>query len=76
MPTGPSHYVIRRENGPSSQWDEPCRCMIGSDHDPNGYTISTMDYERWDREDGRYRANPDCPVCGGDGACALCEGDD
>ena len=49
MPTGPSHYVIRRENGPSSQWDEPCRCMIGSDHTPDGYTISTMDYERWNR---------------------------
>ena len=46
MPTGPSHYVIRRENGPGSQWDEPCRCMIGSDHDPDGYTISQMDFER------------------------------
>ena len=34
MPTGPSHYVIRRENGPGSRYDEPCRCMIGRDHDP------------------------------------------
>lgn len=50
--------------------------MIGSDHNPNGYTISEMDFERWDREEGRKHADPNCPVCSGDGACALCEDDD
>ena len=39
MPTGPSHYVFRRENGPGSHWDEPCRCMIGLHHDPDGDSI-------------------------------------
>lgn len=75
MPTGPRHYVIRRENGPGSRWDEPCRCMIGHDHDPDGYSVWESDLERWDREEGRGGADPNCPACGGAGACALC-GDD
>lgn len=72
MPTGPSHYVIRRENGPGSLWDEPCRCMIGRDHNPDGYSVSDSDLERWDREEGRSVADPNCPACSGSGACALC----
>ena len=52
MPTGAKHYLIRKENGPSSRWDEPCRCTIGSDHDPNGVKIWESDFERWDREVG------------------------
>lgn len=76
MPTGPSHYVIRRENGPSSRWYEPCRCLIGSDYNPDGYTIREMEFEHWDREEGRKRTAPNCPVCSGDAACALCEDDD
>lgn len=75
MPTGAKHYVIRRENGPSSRWDEPCRCTIGSDHDPDGYTIWESDLERWDRDEGRGSRNPNCPACGGTGACALCDDD-
>ncbi|GAA4792860.1 hypothetical protein GCM10023352_09280 [Rothia endophytica] len=75
MPTGTKHYVIRRENGPGSMYDEPCRCMIGHDHNPNGGSIFDSDLERWDMEEGRSRANPDCPACGGSGACALCEDD-
>lgn len=74
MPTGPKHYVIRKENGPSSRWDEPCRCTIGSDHDPDGYHVWESDFERWDRESGR-RSNPNCPACGGTGGCALCDDD-
>lgn len=49
--------------------------MIGHDHDPDGYSVWDSDFERWDREEGRHRANPNCPACGGAGACALC-GDD
>lgn len=74
MPTGKQHYVIRKENGPSSRWDEPCRCTIGSDHDPSGFTIWESDLERWDREAGRS-SNRDCPACGGAGGCALCDDD-
>lgn len=73
MPTGPWHEVIRRELGPSG--NESCRCMIGSDHDPDGMTISRSTLERWDREEGRGSSNPNCPACGGTGACALCDDD-
>lgn len=75
MPTGPAHYVIRRENGPGSYWDESCRCLIGHDHTPEGMSVSDSDFERWDREEGRLGADTNCPACGGTGACALC-GDD
>lgn len=74
MPTGPAHYVVRKENGPSARWDEPCRCTIGSDHNPDGYRVWESDFERWDHESGRAR-NPDCPACGGSGGCALCDDD-
>lgn len=53
MPTGPKHYVIRRENGPSSRWDEECRCTIGFDHTPDGIGVFDSDFEAWDREEGR-----------------------
>jgi hypothetical protein len=49
--------------------------MIGHDHDPDGYSVWDSDFERWDREEGRQGADPNCPACGGAGACALC-GDD
>lgn len=75
MPTGPQHYVLKREDGPSSRWDTPCRCMIGSDHDPNGARIWDSTLERWDREEGRGSSNANCPACGGAGACALCDDD-
>lgn len=75
MPTGRSHYVIRRENGPGSRWDEPCRCTIGHDHNPDGYSVWESDFERWDQEEGRGSADPNCPACGGTGACGLCEDD-
>lgn len=55
MPTGPRHYVIRKENGPSSFWDEPCRCIIGHNHTPDGIGVYESDLERWDREAGRSR---------------------
>lgn len=75
MPTGRQHYVIRRENGPSSRWDDPCRCTIGSDHAPDGMTVWDSDFERWDSEDGSARADPNCPACSGAGACKLCDDD-
>lgn len=53
MPTGPKHYVITREGGPSSRWDEECRCTIGHDHNPEGIGVFDSDLERWDREEGR-----------------------
>lgn len=48
MPTGPKHYRVH-EFRTSTEWDEPCRCMIGEDHDdedcPIGAYLSESEAE-------------------------------